>query len=204
MFGLVDPMKLKKKLWPHVEFYDKEIEMVYSVFEKSVITVVPAANMMGKDFTAGFIKLVFFLTRHPCRVVSTSSDESQLKGVLWGELKWWIQQSKIPLVFPNGPLKVNDMEVYKYRNGVICPTSYILGRVSKKGEGMLGHHVKQIGDNVPRTLGVGDEVTGVHNDTIERMETWANRILLIGNCYRGAPGCAKFKELVKGGSILAA
>lgn len=212
MFGLVDPMKLKKKLWPHVaddpnnpiEFYDKQIEIVYSVFERSVITVVPAANLMGKDFVTGFIKLVFFLTRHPCKVVSTSSDESQLKGVLWGELKWWIQQSKVPLVWPHGPLKVNDLEVSKYVHGQIDPLSYIKGKVAKRGESMLGHHIKRTGDFIDRTLGIADECSGVDNDSIERMETWANRMLLIGNCYRGAPGCSKFKELVKGGCILAA
>ena len=63
----IDPLAFKELFWPDVYFYDKQREIIYSVCENDE-TVVPAGNMLGKDFVAGFIILYFFkIGRASCR-----------------------------------------------------------------------------------------------------------------------------------------
>ena len=215
--NFVDPIQLGRTLWPDVRFYDKQREVIYSVVEDAE-TFVPAGNMLGKDFVAAFITLWFFLTRSPCRVVTTSADYSQLESVLWGEIRRFIQTSAYPLDAANGgPLLINHLHLRKVhqfspqerlrrqrerdrlraRNKgksraaevgrimpySICGVSYCIGRTAAKGEGMLGHHVAETGDGIPRTLFVADEASGVEDTAYERADTWAKRKLVIGNCY---------------------
>jgi hypothetical protein len=203
--GVLDPIKFAKTFWPDVRFYREQKEIIYSVRD-NYETVVPAGNMLGKDFIAGFITLWFFLSRHPCRIVTTSADFSQLKSVLWGEIGRFISTAKYPLTSDHGgPLLVNDLRIRKYHEGKLCRVSYIIGRVAAKGEGMLGHHVtpesgKYVDDGVPRTLFIADEASGVEDIAFERADTWAKRKLIIGNPY---PCTNHFYKAVKGGDILA-
>lgn len=181
-------MKVGRILWPHVNLYQEQRETVYSVWLNDK-TIVHAGHELGKDFVAAFIILVFFLTREPCRVLSTSVNGDQLEGVLWGEIKNLIQQSKYPLSHEQGgPLIIQHMHIKKILQrgefkGKECPLSYIVGRVAKRGEAMAGHHIAQTGDGIPRTLFVGDEASGLDDEHLQKAETWANRELYIGNPY---------------------
>lgn len=182
MHAVVDPLQWARVFWD-VEFYDKQREIIYSVRDNDE-TYVPAGNMLGKDFVAAFIALWFFLTRQPCRVVTTSVDHTQLEGVLWGEIRRFIQTARIPLSqTQGGPLIVNHLHLRKTYQGKICGTSYLIGRVAAKGEGLLGHHVADVGDGIPRTLFIADEASGVDDMSYERADTWARRKLIIGNPY---------------------
>lgn len=170
--------------------------MIKSVWE-SKLTVVPAGHRLGKDFVSGFIIPAFFLTRHPCRIVTTSVDHSQLSHVLWGEMRRFLQTSRIPLDYERGgPLILNHMHIRKVVGGEACGLSYVIGRVAASGEGMSGHHIaRPMGSRVPHTLAVSDESSGVDRTTIEKMTEWAHSMLLIGNPYE----CNNpFKEAVKG------
>jgi phage terminase large subunit len=155
----------------------------------------------GKDFVAGFIALWFFLSRQPCRVVTTSADGPQLEAVLWGEIRRFIQTSVVPLEGEKGgPLVVNHLHLRKLDPGTgkVCGISYVIGRVAAKGEGMLGHHVAETGDGVPRTLFIADEASGVDDQSYKASDTWARRKLVIGNPY---PTSNFFKKGVKGGDL---
>lgn len=205
---LRDPLKFAKFLWPNVTFYDKQREVIYSVQDNDE-TFVPAGNMLGKDFVTAFIALWFFLTRSPCRVITTSVDEMQLSSVLWGEMRRFIQTSRFPLdSTKGGPLLINHLHIRKFINpptpkGQVCGISYIRGKVSAKGEGMLGHHAPDLGDGIPRTLLLIDEGSGVEDVVYEMGTTWARRLLCIGNPYPPGPGNSFFMKGVKGGDILA-
>lgn len=193
----VDPMALKELLWPDVTFYREQRDIIYSVADNEETDVV-AGNMLGKDFVTAFIALWAFLSRTPCRVVTTSVDESQLDGVLWGEIRRFIQTSKYPLdAAQGGPLLINHLHLRKKLKKGVCGISYMIGRVAARGEGMLGHHVADIGDGVPRTFLIGDEASGLDDIVHERGDTWANRKLFIGNPY---PCNNFFKKAVKDGS----
>lgn len=205
-FGAVpDPLKLGRILWPDVNFYDKQREVIYSVWENDE-TFVPAGNELGKDFVAGFLALVFFISRHPVRIVTTSVDHLQLEGVLWGEIRRFIQTSKVPLESSKGgPLLVNHLHLRKVVRDQICGVSYCIGRVAKKGEGLLGHHVtpesgKFVDDGIPRTLFIADEASGVEDVSYERADTWGQRKLIIGNPY---PTANFFKKMTQAGDLLA-
>lgn len=92
----------------------------------------------------------------------------------------------------------NHLHLRKIVNGSVCGLSYCLGRVAAKGEGMLGHHIADTGDGIPRTLFVADEASGVDDISYTRADTWAKRKLVIGNPW---PCSNFFYKGVKQGSI---
>lgn len=201
---LRDPLILSRVLWPNVHYYSKQKEIIYSVWHNKM-TICVAGNMLGKDFVAGRIALMFFLTRTPCHVVTTSVDHTQLESVLWGEIRTAIQESKQPLLSKDGgPLLYNHLHIrkvwtYGALKGQIEGSSYLLGRQARHGEGMLGHHVAETTDEIPRTLFIGDEASGLDDLSIDRAETWADRMLLIGNPY---PCANRFFKESEAGDVI--
>ncbi|MDB4786189.1 hypothetical protein OAG36_00495 [bacterium] len=198
MPNVIDPMQFAKLCWPHVTFYKEQKDIIYSVRDNDE-TFVPAGNMLGKDFVTAFIVLWFFCSRTPCRVVTTSVDYEQLKGVLWGEIRRFLQTSKHKL-----PLLINHLELKQQnlKTGEIDGVSYLIGRTAFKGEGMLGHHAtpKELptGPKIPYTLFAADEASGVDDESYQKADTWAHRKLIIGNPY---PCANFFFHGVKGGDL---
>ncbi len=193
---VIDPLKFKDLLWPDVTFYNKQREAIYSVRDNLETTVI-AGNMLGKDYVAGFIIIWFFLTRHPCRIVTTSAKEDHLR-VLWGEIGDFIQSSKYPLEAERGgSLIINQREIKKIVNGVECRKSYIIGKVASQDKiaAMQGHHIAQTGDGIPRTLFVPDECSSLTHAYYLMARTWFNRMLAIGNAW---PCDNFFKHAVEG------
>lgn len=173
-----DPVKFVELFWPHYTLYDKQKEIMYSVRD-NYETIVPAANELGKDFVAALVALWFFTSRRPAKVVTTSAQSGQLEVVLWGEIRRFLSESKIPL-----PLDYTHMHIYqKYDNGKRLPNSDMIGRVVQKGEAMLGLHIPRSEKGEPATLLIVDEASGVDDDVYERSDTWAHRKLVISNCY---------------------
>lgn len=184
--------QVKKLYWPNVRFYDKQWEIIHSV-EQNDVTVVPAGNKLGKDFVTGFICLAAFLAWDEVRIITTSVKDDHLR-VLWGEIGRFVDTAEFPLrVEEGGPLIVNHREIRKVRNGQKDTISYLLGMVSKKGEGMAGHHAKH-------TLLVGDEASGLDDHVMEFAEGWMKKGLLIGNPH---PCNNFFRRLVDKGDVLA-
>lgn len=178
-----NPVKLARELWPDVRFYKEQRDILYSVWNDSE-TIVPAGHMLGKDFVTGACCLLFFLTRSPCRIFTTSVDGRQLEAVLWGEIRRFIQTCRFPLeASRGGPLVINHLNIRKMINGQLCPLSYLKGGVSAKGEGLSGHHIAKTGDGIPRTLFVADEASGADQEVFTKYPEWAHRVLIIGNPY---------------------
>lgn len=196
----IDPIKFKDLLWPHINFYKEQEDVVYSVADNEE-TYVVACNMSGKDFVTAFICIWFFLSRNPCRILTTSVDQPQLEGVLWGEIRRWVDEAVYPLDSKDGgPLVMNHLHIRKMIDGKLNGLSYIRGRVAARGEGMLGHHIADVGDGIPRTLAAFDEASGISDIAYERCTTWARRVLVIGNAWT----CNNFfYKGVKSGDIVA-
>ena len=191
-----DPRAFQRKFWPDVKFYKQQWEVIYSVVENDE-TFVPAGNMLGKDYVAGFIVLYFFLTRHPCRIVTTSAKDDHLR-VLWGEVGRFLDSCAVKLKEKDGgPLIVNHQDLRKIVNGTKCPLSYAMSMVASPQSmaAMQGHHVAKTGDGVPRTLFVSDESSSVADAYYQMAKTWMNRSLVIGNTW---PCDNFFKYAVKG------
>lgn len=193
---VVDPFELASVCWPDVTFYGKQREIIYSV-EHNKETYVPAGNKMGKDFVAGFIIPWFFLTRYPCRIVTTSATAEHLR-VLWGETHEFIRSSKYPLdTARGGPLIVLQREIRRIRNGEEDKKSYIISVVANQDSlgAMQGHHIAITGDGIPRTLFVSDECSSVSDDYYIMACGWFDRMLAIGNPWQ----CNNFfKYAIKG------
>lgn len=144
-----DPLKVMMKLWPRDKYTREQEEIAYSVWANKE-TFVKAANKMGKDFIAGRLIVVAFLTRWPCRIVTTSTKDTHL-NVLWSEIHSAIRSSKIPLDLERGgPLQILKREIRKLDytrppvNGKrdVCPISYIMSMVANDAsmDAMGGHH----------------------------------------------------------------
>lgn len=193
-----DPVKLFKLLWPHLRLYDKQREILYSVWENTE-TVVPAGHKLGKDFISGAATILFFVSRgyHPCRIVTTSVQGHQLNEVLWGEIRWLIKESQYQL-----PIQYNHMHVRKrLPDGDLCGKSYVVGKTTDTPEALSGHHAHRIlvdrfegieelpwiygndGMAIPTTLAVFDEASGIPSVVYDKMKEWSHRRLIIGNPY---------------------
>lgn len=197
-----EPMKMKEALWPHVNFYDKQREIIQSVQDNDE-TYVPAGNQLGKDFVAGFVILWFFITRYKIdksrnwvRVITTSVKDEHL-DVLWGEIGRYVAGSRFPLSHKQGgPLIVNTHEIRHIAELELTggnAGNYIKGQVSKQGEGLQGHHAHE-------TLFVADEASGVSDVAYDMASTWAKKMLIIGNPL---PCNNFFYKAVKAGDLAA-
>lgn len=180
----INPHVLAKHLWPDTYFYNKQREIIDSVWWNDE-TVVPACNMSGKDFVAARIVILFFLTRQPCRIVTTSAKDDHLR-VLWGEIGEAIRTASQPLLFKEGgPLIQTHHQLRRMWRGIVCPISYTIGMVANGDSiaSMQGHHVAHRGDGIPRTLFISDESSSVDDAYYRMSKTWANRMLIIGNVW---------------------
>lgn len=187
-----DPVRFTALYWPDVILYDKQEDIMFSVRDNDE-TIAVAGNQLGKDFITALIVLWFFCSRPVCHVVTSSSGQTQLKSVLWGEMRRFIQTARFPL-----PIMYNDMLIRKVNNGVVEPRSYIQGIVTDKAENLLGHHLERGLDGKPRTLAVFDEASSIANNFYDAVDTWAHRKLLIGNPL---PCTNVFRSSVKEGSL---
>ena len=202
-----DPIVLQKYFWPNVYFYDKQRAVAMSVKENDE-TYVPAGNKLGKDYVAGFIILWFFLTRSPCRVITTSAGDDHLR-VLWGEIGRYIQTCSVNLDWRGGgPLVINHQDIrrWDHTKKAKCPISYIKGLVASLDNiaKMQGHHatvssIESVGDRIPRTLFASDESSSVRDEYYKMAVTWAQRLLIFGNPW---PCENFFRKGVKAGDLL--
>lgn len=174
---IIDPVEFLRWNWPHIRIYKEQREILYSVRDNDE-TFVPAGNQLGKDFIAAYCVLWFFLSRQS-RVVTTSVKHDQLKDVLWGEIRRFLDTSKHEL-----PVIVNHLHLRRTdANGDPIPLWELVGQVSNQKEGLLGRHLQRGPCNEPTTLAVFDEASGIDDNTFESTETWAHRKLAIGNCF---------------------
>lgn len=147
---------------------------------------------------AGFICLTLFLRcikiGASCRIVTTSVAEHHLK-VLWAEIARFLLASSTPLLEKEGgPLVINHLEIRRASEmRAKNPGSYLVGRVSEKGEGLAGHHADV-------TLAVGDEASGIADTSYDMFQGWAKRSLYFGNPN---PTANFFKKGIKAGDLLA-
>jgi len=198
------PIKLAKKIWPMVRLYNKEEAIIRSMFDNDD-TIVPAANSMGKDFSVAMGALLFFLTRTPCRIVTTSAKDDHLR-VLWGEIHRLIDAGNLKFhknrpYIKNGCLLVFQREVKKVISGgkSVCPISHIIGMVASEETiaAMQGYHANPLtsSPSIPRTLFICDESSSIWSEYWKMAGTWAKRRVAIGNTW---PCDNFFKHAVKG------
>lgn len=169
---LLDPIKFTKACWPNITLYDKQAEVLKSLAE-NYETTVHAANEVGKDFTASLAVVWWFASRSPARVITSSSGETQLKSILWTEIKERIASSRIPFGWD-----VKTLRIERELNGVRDELSYVMGQVTRTVENFQGHHLNH---DIPRVLCVFDECSAVGDEFHEAAESWAHCILNIGN-----------------------
>lgn len=202
-----DLFVLKEALWPHVRFYDKQVEIVESVCSDSE-TLVPACNKSGKDFIAGFLvagcSTICASLGVQFKILTTSATQEHLDN-LWGEIDWFVRTSRVPLASGGGgrlvyhPLgKEIGVIGQSERDGSLEQqmNSYVVARVVKndhKGEGLSGHHA-------PWNLFVADECSGMADVAYKMAKGWAQRMLLIGNPW---PAENFFERGVEAGDLVA-
>ena len=186
----VDPLKLFSELWPDEILYKEQKQIVRSVWQNDE-TVVPAGNKLGKDYTAGKIVVMFFLTHYPCRIITTSAKDDHLR-VLWGEIMHSIRTSRVPLLKEfGGPLVCSHHEIKRMYKGKVSAKCYVKGMVASSDSvaSMGGHHARY-------TLFVSDESSSVPDIYYNMVTPWAKKRLIFGNCW---PCSNFFFRAVEGG-----
>ena len=168
-----DPVKFTSLCWPQIRLYDKQQEILYSVRD-NVETFCHAANEMGKDFVTSLAVIWFFASRKPARVITSSSSETQLKSILWSEIRQRLETSKYKFPFRVSTLQMKRLNA----KGEEDPLSYVIGHVTNTVESFQGHHLAH---DKPRVLAVFDEASGIDDIYKEASESWAHRTLVIGN-----------------------
>lgn len=196
----IDPLELGAIMWPKDKWADYQRKIVYSVWD-NIETTVKAGNKLGKDWLGGFIAPIGFLTRHPCRIVTTSAKDQHLR-VLWGEIGQRIRTSTVPLdVKRGGPLIINHQDIRKMVDGERCPLSYLTGMVAGEDSmaSMQGHHIaKEHADDVWKTMFMCDEASSVNHEYYRMARSWFHRAYIFGNpwpcnnffyhAFKGSPG----------------
>jgi len=190
---LKDPVLFHQLFWPGSVLTEYQVEILRSI-QNNKVTVCVAGNKLGKDYVAGLAAVWFFASRVPARVITSSVDGSQLQGVLWGEIRNFIQTAEIPL-----PFQVNHLYLRQVLpDGTLHGTSECIGRVVQQGEGLLGRHLPHGPNMEPAVLAIIDEASGFSDENYMGVDTWAHRILIIGNAF---PCENFFKRLVYGGDL---
>lgn len=192
-----DPLILQRAIWPQYHFHDKQVEMVRSTF-RDAETYVKSANMMGKDFGAGFCIAAAFvlclIKNLTCRIVTTSVSGEHL-GVLWAEVAGFMSTAKEPLLAEKGgPFVMLHQELRRKEEAKESGKNvknYAIGMVYEKPEKLQGHHAQW-------TLFVGDESSGLENEAYEAAQGWAKHMLLFGN----PRPCQNFwRQNIEGGDV---
>lgn len=190
---LSDPLRFQQWVWPDFHLYDRQVEILYSLRDNDE-TVVPAGHQLGKDFISAMAAIWWFSSRSPARVVTTSVKYDQLNDVLWGEIRRLLEQAKVKLPLDYSHLKIRQLR----KNGEFVPLSELVGQqVGSKHEGLFGRHLPR---DIPRTLVIFDEASGIDQEVYEGTDTWAHRKLIIGNPY---PCTNFFYKSVREGDIKA-
>jgi hypothetical protein len=169
---LEDPLKFVSFMWPDIRLYSKQAEILESL-RYNYETTVHAANEVGKDFVASLAVVWFFASRAPARVITSSSGETQLKSILWTEINQRLSTARYDLGW-----RVTDLHIDRHINGKPDELSYVIGHVTKVIENFQGHHLPH---DIPRVLCVFDECSAIGDAFHEAAESWAHRILNIGN-----------------------
>ncbi len=170
---LEDPILFTSFCWPELTLYPKQKEILYSLRD-NIQTFVHAGNELGKDFISGVAIPWFFASRSPAKVITSSSGETQLKSVLWGEIRKRISTSRIKFPWAVSHLNIKQLD----ENGIPIPLCEIIGHVTKSVENFQGHHLEH---DIPRVLFVADEASGIGDEFWEASQSWFHRALVIGN-----------------------
>lgn len=80
-------------------------------------------------------------------------------------------------------------------DGTFVPLCELVGQCTSKNEGLLGRHLPK---DIPRTLVIFDEASGIDTTVYDSTDTWAHRKLIIGNPF---PCENFFKKFVKAGDL---
>lgn len=184
-----DPIKFVATFWPNFTLAPYQQEILRSVASGHTETWVHSANEMGKSFVAALTAVWWFASR-PSKVVTVSTTEDQLRGVLWGEIGSLLDSATYngkPFDFG---FVVNDLEIrYRSEKDSPLPKYYIRGRVARKVESIQGNHlplmhVPETGDEIGTVLFVVEEGSGVDDIFFPAFATQAHSTLVIGNPIR--------------------
>jgi hypothetical protein len=184
-----DPFTFIRACWPDMRLYEKQRDIIESVRD-NLQTFVHAANEMGKTRAAALVAIWWHATRSPSRVILFSSSQDQLNQALWPELKSLIATSRVAF-----PWRIVEHIITKYaddRRQEILPLDRLVAHVTTEVERFHGVHLPE---DRPRILVVFDEASAIADEFIEAAESFAHRILVIGNplsntnfFYRGCKG----------------
>lgn len=188
-----DPLSFISHFWPELRVYDRQAELLESVRDNDE-TYCHAAHETGKTKAAALAAIWMFCTRFPARVVTSSSSNTQLAGVLWAEIGQHVRTARYDLGVEIQTLKIQVIDPARQRP---YEEHYCIGLVTNKVENFQGHHLPA-DEDLPRVLFIFDEASGIPDEFYDAAMTQAHRLLAISNPLSSS---GWFFRHCKGGNI---
>lgn len=141
-----------------------QVEILQSLTTAPFKTLVKAGHEVGKSLVAAVAVCWWFDTRPQSIVLTTAPKYSQVRDILWKEVRRLRTAAGLPNDFP-GP-KMPRMET--------SPDHFAVGLTANTAESFQGHHG-------PAVLVVVDEAVGVMGEIWEACHTMAHAFLAIFN-----------------------
>lgn len=109
-------------------------------------TLIPSGHTQGKSHGVAGIALWWFCTRSPSLVISTAPKQSQLKDILWKEIRRQAAAARRPIPVPfTGPVSLRAER---------SPWEFMVGHTARDATSFQGYHG-------PNKLFIFDEAVGV-------------------------------------------
>ena len=141
-----DPIWFNRQLWPDEPSWEKQEEIIWSVW-KHKHTAVRSGNGIGKSHTAARVVLDFLYAWPNSKVVTTAPTWDQVEKILWAEIARQYNKSKYPL---GGELIQTELN--------IGPEWRAFGLSTNQATRFLGHHAQKILVVMDEASGVSDEI----------------------------------------------
>ena len=161
-----DPIWFNRQLWPDEPSWDKQEEIIWSVW-KHKYTAVRSGNGVGKSHTAARVVLDFLYANPNSKVVTTAPTWDQVEKILWAEIRRHYGLSKYHL---GGELIQTELN--------LGPEWRAFGLSTNQATRFLGHHAQSILVVMDEASGVSDEIDQA---TKSLLTSSGAKILKIGN-----------------------
>ena len=153
--------------------------------------VVPTCHGIGKTFIAAVADVAWIQTRTPSYIVTTAPNATQVKQLLWKEIRALWQQLPADLA-KRGECMTTHIKMYHEGTKKLNPKHYSYGRATNTPGRFQGQHAENLMVIVDEAAELDDEMFGI-------IDTFgAAKELLIGNPTKTA---GKFYHAVKDPSL---
>lgn len=149
---LNDPVRFAHEILNVKFLTPAQEDILKSLLNPPYCTLCPSANNLGKSMISAVAVIWWFCTRSPCIIITTATNERQVKDVLWKEIRKLSRKAKLNLPFLPKACRIER-----------AADDFAWGGTARDATGFQGHHG-------PNIFIVFDEATGIAPEFWEAAE----------------------------------